>query len=123
MKNAPFLELSEQLNHFFPAFLHKTKFHIFQNISKCLINGLRPFKHKNVCKFCYIIPDKDKKGRTMLKKYFVLHKEVIDFFHEKNYYLTIEILSFRLAHVKILGSTEYGKTRKDCFCDSASKTN
>ena len=38
MINAPFLESSEQLNRFFPASLHKIKFHIFQNISKCLIH-------------------------------------------------------------------------------------
>ena len=30
MMNAPFLKSSEQINHFFPTSLHKTKFHIFQ---------------------------------------------------------------------------------------------
>ena len=67
MINAPFLESSEQLNHFFPASLHKIKFHIFQNISKCLIHRLRPFKHKNMCELCDIIPGKDKKGRITVK--------------------------------------------------------
>ena len=42
MTNDPFLESSEQLNRFFPASLHKMMFHIFQNLSKCLIHGLRP---------------------------------------------------------------------------------
>ena len=84
MMNAPFLESSEQLNRFFPASLYKIRSHIFQNISKCLIHGLIPFKHKNICEFCDIIPDKYKKGRIMAKKYFVLHEEVIDVFHEKN---------------------------------------
>ena len=33
--NVPYLESSEQLDRLFPASLHKIKFHIFQNISKC----------------------------------------------------------------------------------------
>ena len=82
MMNAPFLEESEQLDRLFPASLHKIKFHIFQNISKCLIHGLRPYKYKNMCELCDIIPDKDKKGRIMAKKCFVLHEEVINVFHE-----------------------------------------
>ena len=83
MINAPFLESSEQLNSFFPASPHKIKFLIFQNISKCSIHGLRPFKHKNMCKLCDIIPDKDKKGRIMAKKCFVLHEGVVYVFHLK----------------------------------------
>ena len=65
--NAPFLESSEQINIFFPDYLHKIKFHLFQNISKCLIHILRPFKHKNMCELYDIIPDQDKKGRIMVK--------------------------------------------------------
>ena len=119
--NAPFLESSEQLNILFPAYLHKIKFHIFQNISKCLIHRLIPFKHKNMCELCDIIPKKYKKGRIMLNKCSVIHKEVIDIFHEFFYIPTIEKLSFHLSHVSILGSMEYGKTRNDCFRANASK--
>ena len=39
--NAPYLELSEQLDFLFPTSLHKIKFHIFKNISKCSIYRLR----------------------------------------------------------------------------------
>ena len=77
-----FLESSEQLDPFFPASLHKIKFQIFQNISKCSIHGLRPFKHNNMCELCDIIPDKDKKVRIMANKCFALYEEVIDVFHE-----------------------------------------
>ena len=83
MMNAPFLESSEQLNGLFPASFHKIMFHIFQNISKCSIHGLRQFKHKNICELCDIIPDKDKTGRIMMKNVFVLREEVIDVFREK----------------------------------------
>ena len=31
----------------------------------------------------------------------------------------MEKLSFRLSHVRILGSMEYGKTRNDCLHDNA----
>ena len=82
MMNAPFLESSEQLNCFFPASLRKIKFHIFQNISKFLIHILIPFKHNNMCELCDIVPERDKRGRIMVKKCFVLHEEVIDVFHE-----------------------------------------
>ena len=99
MMNDPFLESSEQLDRFFPASLHKIKFHIFQNISKYSIQGLRPFIHKNMCELCDIIPDKDKKGIIMVKKCFVLHEEVIDVSHEIFYIPTIEKLSFHLAHI------------------------
>ena len=84
MMNAPFLESSEQLNHLFPASLHKIRFRIFQNINKCSIHGLRTFKHKNMCELFDIIPDKDKKGIIMVKAFFVLHNEVIDVFHKNN---------------------------------------
>ena len=118
-----FLESSEQLDPFFPASLHKIKFHIFQNISKCSIHGLRPFIHKNMCELCDIIPDKDKKGIIMLKKCFVLHEEAIDVFHDKFYIPTIEKLSFQIELVRILGSMECGKTINYCFRASASKKN
>ena len=43
-----------------------------------------------MCELCYIIPDKDKRGRIMVKKCFVLHEEVIENFHKKSYIPTIE---------------------------------
>ena len=46
--NAPHLESSEQLDIFFPASLHKIKFHIFQNKAKCSIHALRPLKYNNM---------------------------------------------------------------------------
>ena len=76
--NAPYLEPPEQFDSFFPASLHKIKFHIFKNISKCSIHGLRPFKYKNTRELCDNIQDKDKKGRIMTKKCFIFHEEVID---------------------------------------------
>ena len=80
------------------------KFHIFQNISKCLIYGLRPFKYNNTCEFCDNILDNDKKFILMVKKCSVLHEEVIDVFHKIYYIPTIEQSSFHLAHVRIIGS-------------------
>ena len=71
MMNAPFLESSEQLNRFFLAPLHKSRFHIFQK-SKCSIHGLRPFKHKHICESCDIIPDKENKDRITVKKYILI---------------------------------------------------
>ena len=82
--NAPYLESSEQLDHFFPASLHKIKFCIFQNIYKFSIHILKPFKYNNTFELCDIIFDKDKRGRIMVKKCFALHEEVIYVFHEKN---------------------------------------
>ena len=73
-----------------------------------------------MCGFCDIIPDKDTKGRIMVKKCFVLHEEVIDVFHEK-IITTIEKLSFHLAHVRIIGSMEYEKTINYCLRANASK--
>ena len=54
----------------------------------------------------------------MAKKCFVLHEEVIDIFHDKCYFPTIEKLSFHLAHVRIIGSMERGKTENYCFHDN-----
>ena len=56
--NAPYLELSEQLDRLFPASLHRIKLHIFQNTYKCSIHGLRTFKYKNTCESCDNILDK-----------------------------------------------------------------
>ena len=39
-----------------------------------------------------------------MKKLFILREEVIDIFHENVYIPTIELLSFCLAHVRILGA-------------------
>ena len=66
-----------------------------------------------MCKLCNIIHDKDKKGRIIMKKCFVLHEEVIDVFIGNFYIPTIEKLSFRLACVRILDSLECGKTGND----------
>ena len=81
--NAPYLESSKQLDCLFPASLHKIKFRIFQNIYKCSIQVLRPFKYKNTCELCDNMQNKYKRGRIMVKKTFVLHEEVIGVFHEK----------------------------------------
>ena len=47
----------------------------------------------------------------MVNKYFVLHEDFMDIFNDKIYIPTIEKLSFDLAHVRILGSTENGNNR------------
>ena len=65
--------------------------------------------------------DKDKRGRIMANNCFVLHKEVIDVFHEKKYIPTIEKRSFHLVHDRILGSVECGKFRNYCFHENESK--
>ena len=49
----------------------------------------------------------------MVKKCSLIHKEVIDIFHEKIYIPTIEKLSFNISGVMILGSMECRKTRHD----------
>ena len=72
----PYLESPEQLDRFFPASLHKIKYHIIQNISKCPIHGLRPFQY-NTCDLCDNTLDKDKRGRIMVKQIFVLHEKDI----------------------------------------------
>ena len=51
----------------------------------------------------------------MVKKCFVLHKEVIDVFPKKCYILTIEKLSFYLDHVSIIGPMERGKAIHNFF--------
>ena len=94
--NAPFLESSEQLNRFLPASFHKIKSHIFQKISKFSIHRFRPLRNKIMCEFCDIIPDKYKKGRIMVKKCFVLHKELIAAFRKFFYIPTIENFHFIL---------------------------
>ena len=42
-------------------------------------------------------------------------------FSQNVYILTIEKLSFILAHVSMLGSMEYGNTWNDCFYDNELK--
>ena len=76
-----------------------------------------------MCDLCDIIIYEDKRGRITVKKCFVLHGEVIDVFHEKNYIPTIEKLLFHIAHVRIIGSMECVKTRNYCFRVNASKNN
>ena len=72
---------------------------------------------------CDFIHGKDMRVRITVKKYFVHHEEVIDVFYKKYYISTIEKLSFYLAHVRILGSMEYEKTKNDCLRANASKNN
>ena len=66
--NATYLECSEQLDSFFSNFLNKIKLYILQNISRCSIHGLRPFKYKNTCELCDNTQDKDKRGVVMVNK-------------------------------------------------------
>ena len=111
--NDPYLEPSEQIDIVFPSSPNKIKFYIFKNISKWPIQVLRPFQYNNTCGLCDDILDKYKKGRFMVNKCFVFHEEVIDVFYAKYYIPTIEKLLFHLAHVRILGLMECGKTRND----------
>ena len=91
---APHLESSKHIHRLFPGSLHKIKFHIFHNISKCSIHGLRKFKYKNICNLCDGTQDKDIKGKIMMKTCFVLHEEVYYVFHNKLYITTIESCCF-----------------------------
>ena len=62
-----------------------------------------------------MIQYKDKRIKIRVKKCFVLHEEVIDYFHNNFYIPTTEKFSFHLSHVEIIRSMEYGKTRCDLF--------
>ena len=62
--NTPYLEKPEQLDSFFPDSFHKIKYNRFQNISKCSIHRLIPFKYNNTCDLCDTIQDKDKRGKS-----------------------------------------------------------
>ena len=111
--NVPHLESLEKLDRLFPTSLYKIRFHIFQNTSKFLMHELIPFKYRNICELCDNKQDKYKRGKTMVKKYFVLHEKAIDVYQ---YFLnipTIEKLSFHLARVSIIGVIECGKNRND----------
>ena len=59
--NATYLESPEQLDCLIPTSHNKIKFHILQNISKCLTHGLRPFKYKNTCDLFDNMQDKEKR--------------------------------------------------------------
>ena len=74
-----------------------------------MIHGLRPFKCKNMCDLCDNTFDKDKRGIIMVKKCFVLQKEVIDVFHENIYIPTIEKLSFHIDHGSLLVQWNAGR--------------
>ena len=84
-----YLESSETIDDLFPGSLHKTKFCIFQIISKWSIHILIPFKYNNTCDLCDTILYKDKRGVKMVKTCFFFHEEVIDVFHDKFYISTI----------------------------------
>ena len=49
----------------------------------------------------------------MAKKCCVIHREIIDVFHDKILHYHNRKPSFHLAHVRIIDSMEYGKTRND----------
>ena len=50
--NGSYLNSLEQLHCFFPASLHKIKFHMFQYISKFPLHRLRSFKYNKTCEVC-----------------------------------------------------------------------
>ena len=81
--NSPCLGPPEQLGCFFPSFFHKIRSHMLQNISKCSIPRLRPFKYKNMCELYDKTQDKYKRGNITVKSYLVLHEEVVGVFHKK----------------------------------------
>ena len=58
---------------------------------------------------------KNKKVRIYRKKDLVEYETTIDEFHDKHYQKSIYKLAHHLPHVKILGTNETGKTRKEAF--------
>ena len=121
--NAPGLEPSKQLDNLFIGYLRKIKFHIFHNISKCSIYGLRQFKYNNIRKLCDLTQDKYKIREIIVKKSFVLCEEFIDVFHNKFYIPTIEQLSSYIFYVSIIGSVSCGKTRNHSFYENSWENN
>ena len=65
-----YLESSKHLDRLFPGSLHEIKFHIFQNITKLPINGLRKFKYNNICELSGKTQYKEKRGKVMVRKRF-----------------------------------------------------
>ena len=63
------------------------------------------------CEFCERILYKHNRGGNQVKRFFVLHEEVIDYFNRYVFIPTIEEFSFNLSHVIFLGSMECGDTR------------
>ena len=86
-----------------------------------MLHVLRTLKYKNTCELCDNIIDEEKTEIIMVKISFVIHEEVIDVINEKINITTIEKLSFHIAHVRIIGSMEFGNTRNDCFHDNSLK--
>ena len=43
---------------------------------------IKTIKYNNMCELCNYIQDKDKRGRIMVKKCYVIHEEFIDVFHD-----------------------------------------
>ena len=73
------------------------------------MHGSRPFRYKNTCELCDIIQDKEKRGKIMTKKCFVLHEEVIGVFHNKFYIPTIENCYFILIVLGFLVQWNVGR--------------
>ena len=70
--------------------------------------------HLNIItRVSYVITYKKNTREDNFADIYFLHEEVIDIFHVKIYIPTIEKLSYYLAHVRIIGSMECGKTRND----------
>ena len=74
----------------------------FKTYIKGLKNILRPFEYKNMCELCDRIKDKENRGKIMVKKFFVLHKEAIDVFHNKFFIPTIKNCHFILIMLGFL---------------------
>ena len=85
-----------------------------------------------MCELCDIIPDKYKRGRIMLKKFFVLHEEVIDVFAKnkifpqyKNFYfillVSVFLVQWNVGRLKIVVSEIMHKIYKKAKNDYAEK--
>ena len=90
-------------------------FHVYNNVSRCNVNGICPCEEQTICSMCYTDISYVTTGKVYTRKELVLIETSILKFHNKYYITSIKKLAFHLPHVRILGMHHFGKYFREAF--------
>ena len=89
------------------------KFHVYKNVYRCSVCGQLPFDVGEICMTCRNKNEQSMIEHVYKRKELVLLTESVSNFHQNYCKPAIEKLAYHSAHVKILGTTHIGLTRRE----------
>ena len=106
---------NQELNHTTKTISLTIRFRLYKNVSHFTVHEKRPFEEKLTCVLWSTVKPEKPNAKFYSRKYPVLMETSIYDLHEKLYITSIQNMDFHFPHVRILGTHQCGRERRENF--------